>query len=230
MKTILITGASRGIGRAIAVALAAKDIRLILHGRDQTALATTQQEAEARGATTKIVVADFSRPEEVAALAESLGAQPVDVLINNAGIAIIKPIEEYTLDDWQTTLAVNLTAPFLLTQKLLPRMTPGSSIVNILSVAAKTGFAGWNAYCTSKFALEGFSQCLREEVRPRGIRVINIYPAATATEIWKEIPGDWSLPDMMSADEVARAVVHALAAPASVLVDSISIGNVAGPQ
>lgn len=230
MKTILITGASRGIGRGIAVALADKDIRLILHGRDQAALATTQQEAEARGATTKVVTADLSCPEEVAALAESLGAQPVDVLINNAGIAIVKPVEEYTLDDWQATLAVNLTAPFLLTQKLLPRMTPGSSIVNILSVAAKTGFAGWSAYCTSKFALEGFSQCLREEVRPRGIRVINIYPAATATEIWKEIPGDWSLPDMMSADEVARAVVHALAAPASVLVDSISIGSVSGPQ
>src|SRR5438552_14443220 len=78
-----------------------------------------------------------------------------------------------------------------LTQHFAPNMPPGSSIVNILSIAAKTGFANWSAYCMSKFALEGFSQSVREELRERKIRVINVYPAATDTNIWNNIEGKW---------------------------------------
>ncbi len=107
-------------------------------------------------------------------------------------------------------------------------MPSGSSIVNILSVAAKTGFPGWSAYCMSKFALEGFSQSLREELRPRGIRVINIYPGATATEIWNTAEGDWPRDKMMSVDEVAEAVSYALSRPASVAVENLTLTNAAG--
>ena len=79
-------------------------------------------------------------------------------------------------------------------------MKAGASIVNILSIAAKTGFANWSSYCMSKFALEGFSQSIREELRPRGIRVLNIYPAATDTEIWEPIEGNWPREKMMSSE------------------------------
>src|SRR5947209_11309337 len=90
------------------------------------------------------------------------------------------------------------------------QMRPGSSIVNILSIAAKTGFANWSAYCMSKFALEGFFQSVREELREHRIRVLNIYPAATNTEIWDDVAGEWPREKMISAEQVADAVAFAL--------------------
>jgi NAD(P)-dependent dehydrogenase (short-subunit alcohol dehydrogenase family) len=107
-------------------------------------------------------------------------------------------------------------------------MAPGSSIVNILSVAAKTGFANWSSYCMSKFALEGLSQSIREELREHKIRVINIYPAATDTEIWSNVEGDWPRHKMISPEEVASAVVFALSQPPDVLVENITLGNLSG--
>ena len=129
---------------------------------------------------------------------------------------------------WELTLKVNITAPFLLIQNFSCQMPPGSSVVNILSVAAKTGFAGWSAYCMSKFALEGFSQSVREELREHKIRVINIYPAATDTEIWNNVDGDWPRKNMISAKQVADAVGYAIAQPSSVLVENITLGNLTG--
>src|SRR5437764_15147062 len=108
-----------------------------------------------------------------------VGTDPLDVLNNNASIAVVKPFREVTSDEWNQTLGVNVTAPFLLMQRFAGQMPPGSSIVNILSIAAKTAFANWSAYCMSKFALEGFSQSVRDELRVHRIRVLNIYPAAT---------------------------------------------------
>jgi NAD(P)-dependent dehydrogenase (short-subunit alcohol dehydrogenase family) len=89
-------------------------------------------------------------------------------------------------------------------------MPPGSSIVNILSIAAKTGFANWSAYCMSKFALEGLSQSVREELRDRKIRVINAYPTATDTSIWTHIEGEWPRHKMISPEDVASTVAYAV--------------------
>jgi NAD(P)-dependent dehydrogenase (short-subunit alcohol dehydrogenase family) len=148
--------------------------------------------------------------------------------VNNAGIAIVKPFGELTPIEWQQTVGVNITAPFLLTQHFAPKMPPGSSIVNILSIAAKTGFANWSAYCMSKFALEGFSQSVREELRDRKIRVINIYPAATNTGIWKSVEGNWPREKMISPNDVASAVAYALSRPADVALENISLSSLAG--
>ena len=116
----------------------------------------------------------------------------------------------------------------MLMQHFSPHMPPGSSIVNILSIAAKTGFANWSAYCMSKFALDGFSQCVREELRERKIRVINIYPAATDTNIWAQIEGKWLRHKMISPEDVASAVAYALSRPANVALENISISNLTG--
>ena len=154
--------------------------------------------------------------------------RPLDLLVNNAGIAIVKPFAEITAIEWEQTLGVNVTAPFLLTQHFAPRMPPGSSVVNILSIAAKTGFANWSAYCMSKFALEGLFQSVRAELREHRIRVINIYPAATNTEIWDDVAGDWPRDKMISPDQVADAVVFALTRPENVAVENITLSNAAG--
>jgi NAD(P)-dependent dehydrogenase (short-subunit alcohol dehydrogenase family) len=227
MKRILITGASRGIGRAIAEKLAAPDTELLLHGRDTIALAEVCASLKSSCARIVKLVHDLANPSGVCNLISEVGDVPLDILINNAGIAVVKPFGEITPTEWEQTVGVNITAPFLLTQHFAPRMPPGSSIVNILSVAAKTGFSNWSAYCMSKFALEGFSQSVREELREHKIRVINIYPAATATEIWDNVEGNWPREKMMLPEEVAGAVAYALSRPAEVGLENITLKNVA---
>jgi NAD(P)-dependent dehydrogenase (short-subunit alcohol dehydrogenase family) len=228
MKRYLITGASRGIGRAIAQKLAASDIELLLHGRDPVALAETCKSVKSGCARAVSLIHDLAKPSGVSDLISKVGDKPIDLLVNNAGVAVVKPFAEITQIEWDQTLGVNVTAPFLLTQHFAPRMPPGSSVVNILSVAAKTGFPNWSAYCMSKFALEGFSQSVREELRDHKIRVINVYPAATDTDIWNNVDGNWPRDKMISADEVAGAVAYALSRPADVALENITVSHAAG--
>src|SRR6184192_4494878 len=228
MKRYLITGASRGIGRAIAEKLAAPDITLLLHGRDTVALAKVCKKVKSRCAHVVRLIHDLAIPSGVSDLIAAVGNHPLDLLVNNAGIAIVKPFGEITPTEWEQTLGVNITAPFMLTQYFAPQMPPGSSIVNILSIAAKSGFANWSAYCMSKFALEGFSQSVREELRDRKIRVINVYPAATETEIWDNIEGDWPRHKMISPEDVASAVAYAISRPADVTLENITLSSLTG--
>jgi NAD(P)-dependent dehydrogenase (short-subunit alcohol dehydrogenase family) len=228
MKRILITGASRGIGRAIAEKLAASDATLLLHGRDTVALAETCKAVGPRCGGVVKLIHDLATEKGVANLVSQVGDEPLNVLVNNAGIAVVKPFREITLEEWKQTVGVNVTAPFLLMQAFAGQMPPGSSIVNILSVAAKTAFPNWSAYCMSKFALEGFSQSVRAELREHCVRVINIYPAATNTEIWDDVAGDWPRDKMISAEQIADAVAYALSRPADVAVENITLSNATG--
>jgi NAD(P)-dependent dehydrogenase (short-subunit alcohol dehydrogenase family) len=228
MKRYLITGASRGIGRAIAEKLAESNVTLFLHGRDVAALRETTNLVEAKGAISRQLRADLGDKSSVEALIEQVSGEPLDALINNAGIAVVKPLDKISIEEWERTFAVNVTAPFLLSQGLIPAMSRGGSIVNILSIAAKAGFAGWSSYCMSKFALEGFSQAIREELRARKIRVINIYPAATDTDIWNAVEGERPREKMISAEQVASTVAYALAQPPDVLIENITLGNISG--
>jgi len=228
MKRYLITGASRGIGRAIAEKLAGKDVELLLHGRDTVALAETRKVVEPQCAKVTPLIHDLATVRGVSDLIAEVGRHPIELLVNNAGIAVVKPFTEITFIEWEQTVGVNITAPFLLTQRFAPRMPPGSSIVNILSVAAKTAFPNWSAYCMSKFALEGFTRCVREELRDRKVRVINVYPAATDTDIWSQVEGKWPRERMMSATQVADAVTFALARPTDTLVENITLSSLVG--
>jgi 3-oxoacyl-[acyl-carrier protein] reductase len=228
MKRYLITGASRGIGRAIAEELAGPDVALLLHGRDTVALAEVCKSLRARCANMVPLIHDLALRSGVAKLIEEVGSEQIDLLVNNAGLAVVKPFAEVTAIELEQTIGVNIVAPFLLIQHFAPRMKPGSSIVNILSIAAKNAFPNWSVYCMSKFALDGFSQVVREELREHRIRVINVYPAATDTEIWNRIQGDWPREKMMSPVEVAAAVAYALSRPEDVAVDNITLSSAAG--
>jgi NAD(P)-dependent dehydrogenase (short-subunit alcohol dehydrogenase family) len=228
MKRYLITGASRGIGRAIAEKLAASDVTLLLHGRDTVALADVCKSLKPNSGNIIRLIHDLAVSSGVSDLIAEVGKDPLDLLVNNAGIAIVKPFGEITSIEWQQTVGVNITAPFLLTQHFAPRMPPGSSVVNILSIAAKTGYPNWSAYCMSKFALEGFSQSVREELRERKIRVINIYPAATDTNIWNKVEGEWPRERMISPEEVAGAVAYALSRPNDVALENITLSSLTG--
>lgn len=228
MERVLITGASRGIGRALALRLARPGRQLLLHGRAKAALEDTARQVEERGGGVTVHVADLADPAQVEALAAAVGGQPLSALVHNAGLAVAKPVAEVSEAEWRQSLEVNLTAPFLLTRALLPHLSHGATVVHVLSVAAKRGFAGWAPYCAAKFALEGFSQCLREEVRGLGVRVVNVYPAATATQLWDGVAGQWPRERMLAAEEVAEAIAFALERPGEVVVSDLSLSHLAG--
>ncbi|MFH2048297.1 MAG: SDR family oxidoreductase [bacterium] len=230
MDRYLITGASRGIGRAIAVALANKNSEILIHGRDKKALDKTAQLVEKKDGKATKIISDLSNTEGIDHIVNEIGTKSIKALINNAGITLVKPFEEITLEEWNNILFINVTASFLLIQKLLPLLSKGTSILNILSTAARKGYTEWSAYCMSKYAMEGFTQCIRGELQPKGIRVINIYPGGTQTEIWKDVPGEWDFDSMLKPSVVADAVKFALDSPSDVLIDNLTIQNTAGDQ
>jgi NAD(P)-dependent dehydrogenase (short-subunit alcohol dehydrogenase family) len=227
----LITGATRGIGLAIARALAAESCNLILTGRDEKALAKISREL----ASTKIQIlshpCDIRDPHSVDALFRTARQrfQRLDILINNAGIAHPNlPIEKLPLPIWKDVLETNLTGTFLVTQAALAIMKRGGTIVNNLSVAANRVFAGSAAYNASKHGALGLTNTLREELRPRGIRVIALLPGATDTDIWTTLWPQAPRKKMMSAATVAQAVVEAILLPANATVESLEILPTAG--
>ena len=125
MKRILITGASRGIGRAIAEKLAAPDVALLLHGRDTVALAETCKAVESKCADVVKLIHDLATEKGVTNLISQVGGEPLHVLVNNAGIAVVKPFREITSEEWKQTIGVNVTAPFLFMQRFTGQMPPG---------------------------------------------------------------------------------------------------------
>jgi 3-oxoacyl-[acyl-carrier protein] reductase len=225
-QVALITGATRGIGLALARALAANSCHLILTARDEKALAHISGEL----ASTKIKVlthpCDVRNPHDVDALFRAARRQfkRLDILINNAGIAHANlPVEKLPLPAWKEVLDTNLTGTFLVTQAALAIMKRGGTIVNNLSIAATRVFAGSAAYNASKHGALGLTNTLREELRPRGIRVIALLPGATNTDIWTTLWPQAPRKKMMSPETVAEATLQAILLPANATVESLEI-------
>jgi NAD(P)-dependent dehydrogenase (short-subunit alcohol dehydrogenase family) len=230
-QVALVTGATRGIGLALARALAANSCNLILAARDEKALARISREL----ASAKIKVlthpCDIRDPHDVDALFRAARRQfkRLDILINNAGIAHTNlPVEKLPFPVWKDVLETNLTGTFLVTQAALAIMKRGGTIVNNLSIAATRVFAGSAAYNASKHAALGLTNTLREELRPRGIRVIALLPGATNTDIWTTLWPEAPRRKMLSPETVAQAVVHALVLPANATVENLEILPTAG--
>src|SRR5580658_7147341 len=230
-QVALITGATRGIGLAIARALTAESCNLILTARDENSL--TKMSRELASPKIKLLAhpCDVRDPHSVDALFRAARQQfkRLDILINNAGIAHANlPIEKLPLPIWKDVLETNLTGTFLVTQAALAIMKPGGTIVNNLSVAANRVFPGLAAYNASKHAALGLTNTLREELRPRGIRVIALLPGATDTDIWTTLWPEAPRKKMMSPASVAAAVVNAILLPANTTVESLEIRPTAG--
>ncbi len=230
-QVALITGATRGIGLAIARALAAESCNLILTARDAPALARVSRELAS--AKIKILThpCDVRDPHSVDALFRSTRQtfKRLDILINNAGIAHPNlPIEKLPLPIWKDVLDTNLTGTFLITQAALAIMKRGGTIVNNLSIAATRVFPGSAAYNASKHGALGLTNTLREELRPKGIRVISLLPGATNTDIWTTLWPQAPRRKMMSPTTVAEAVVHAILLPPDATVETLEILPTAG--
>ena len=225
-QTVLITGATRGIGLAIARALAEESCNLILTGRDESALRRITRELAS--AKLKILThpCDVRDPQSVDDLFRAIRRQfkDLDILINNAGIAHANlTVDKLPLPLWQDVLDTNLTGMFLVTQAALPMMKRGGTIVNNLSVAANRVFAGSAAYIASKHGALGLTNTLREELRPKGIRVIALLPGATDTDIWNTFWPEAPRKKMMSSASIAEAVVSAIALAPNATVETLEI-------
>ena len=225
-QAALITGATRGIGLAIARALAAESCNLILTARDAPALTRVSRELASAKIQILPHLCDIRDPHSVDALFRSARQKfkRLDILINNAGIAHPNlPIEKLPLPVWKDVLDTNLTGMLLVTQAALAIMKRGGTIVNNLSIVANRVFPGSAAYNASKHGALGLTNTLRQELRPRGIRVIALLPGATNTDIWATLWPQAPRRKMMSPATVAEAVVQAILLPANATVETLEI-------
>ena len=225
MKIALVTGASRGIGLAVADAL-----RAAPGGMHVVRLARTLQDASAERRTD--IACDITRPADVDRaidrVIDDLGVP--DVLVNNAGIFFIKSLGETTYADFTAALATNLTGPFLLARAVIPRMVARGSghLVTIGSISDYIGFSGSTAYAATKFGLRGMHEVIRQETAKSGVRTTLISPGPVDTDIWDAVnpdskPGFTKRKDMMRAEDVAAAVVYAVTQPEHVAVTEIRL-------
>jgi NADP-dependent 3-hydroxy acid dehydrogenase YdfG len=231
-QTALVTGATRGIGLAIARALAAEGCNLILTGRDEAALRRVSRELASARIKVLAHACDVRNPESVDDLFRAARKQfrRLDILINNAGIAHANlTVDKLPLPLWKDVIDTNLTGMFLVTQGALGLMKRGGTIVNNLSIAANRVFAGSAAYIASKHGALGFSNALREESRSKGIRVIALLPGATDTEIWNTFWPEAPRKKMMTPATIAEAVIHAITLPPNATVETLEILPTAGP-
>ena len=226
-KVALVTGGSRGIGFAIARTLAAEGCSVVITGRDGAKLARSAAELrrllpkqtsahDKGGAQIVAEVCDVRDADSVAALFAMVKQRfgRLDVLVNNAGTA--QPavaIEQTSLEVWRAAIDTNLTGLFLCTRAALPFMQAGATIINNLSVAARTVFPNFAAYNASKHGALGFTLSLRDELIPRGIRVVALMPGATDTDLWRQFWPDAPRERMIDVESIAQAVLYAVLLP-----------------
>jgi NAD(P)-dependent dehydrogenase (short-subunit alcohol dehydrogenase family) len=230
-KIALVTGASRGIGLAIARALAVEGCNLSICARDAGRLTKAEAELARKKIRVLAQTCDVRDEQSVKAM---LGAARkkfarLDILINNVGIAHpMIPVKELPSSAWNDVIATTLTGMFLVTKHALPMMRQGGVIVNVLSIAAKRVFPGQAAYNAAKHGALGFTNTLREELRSEGIRVIALLPGATETPIWDTLWPEAPREKMIRPETVARAVVDALKLPAESVVEEIVLMPASG--
>jgi 3-oxoacyl-[acyl-carrier protein] reductase len=182
----LVTGGSRGIGRAIAMKLAELGAKVAICGRDSEKLRATAEQLQALTERVFWQTADVTRADEVGKLVSATEAKlgPIGILVNNAGIGLFGPAHEKSEEEWDRVLSTNLKSVFLVSRAVVPSMMRqgAGDIINISSLAGKNTFAGGGLYCASKWGVQGLSGCMAEDLRDHGIRVSVICPGSVATE------------------------------------------------
>ena len=228
-KIVWVTGASSGIGKAVAAAFIGKGARVVLSSRDPDRL---REIADALGGGAQALGCDVGDEAQVAAATQRIIEEHggVDILVNNAGASVFKSFMETSVEEFDQLQQTNLRGPFLCTKAVLPGMLARGegSIVMVNSMAALYVVPDGSAYSASKGGLKALADCLRLEVRKSGVRVISVYPGATNTLIWPERIREKHGEKMMAPEDVAVAVVAACEAPSSVLYEDIVLQPAGG--
>ena len=217
-KVAIVTGAGRGIGKAVSVSLAKAGCRVVLAARTREQIEAVQKKILSQGGDALAIPTDLTVDEDIQRLVEESQAKwgAADILINNAGWGKRAPVVGASLTDWDQTFRLNLRAPMVLAKALLPNMIAKreGAVINIGSISGKTGEANGAAYSASKFGLIGFTQSLYEEVREHSIKVAVILPGFVDTPL---IPPNRQLDrsKMIQADDIAQTVLFVLTSPAT---------------
>ena len=215
-KIAIVTGAGRGIGKAIALALGRAGARVALAARSEPELRAVAEEIRSGDGDALVLSTDVTRDDEMERLVQRTLKEwgSIDILINNAGWGKTGPVVSSKTADWDATLKVNLRAPMVLSRLVLPTMLEkrGGAIVNIGSISAKAGQANTAAYSASKFGILGFTQSLFEEVREYGVKVSVILPGFVDTPL---IPQNKRVDQskMIRPEDIAETVLFVLSSP-----------------
>ena len=228
MPSVLITGASRGIGHAAAKAFAEAVWDLLLVSRGEAALQSLQSELSAGGVRVAYQAIDLTDSAAIAPGINDLlnqGLRP-SVLINNAGAAWTGDLLGMPLERWDWLIQLNLTSVFQVCSAVVPAMRPaGGLVINVSSHAARNAFPGWGAYCTVKAALASFTRCLGEEERAHGIRACTLTLGAVDTSLWDSptVDSDFDRRAMLPVDQAAAALLHLAQQPATQVVEDLTL-------
>ena len=231
-RTALVTGASRGIGAAVARRLAAAGARVALLARSTDALRALTEEIGGGAVSLSCDVRDTAAlTRTLDQLPNLIGGAP-EIIVNNAGAFFITLVDDTPVDAFSAMLAVNLTAPFAIVRAFLPAMRAANSghVVNIGSIADRTTYPGNSAYAASKHGLRALHEVLRAELRGSGIRVSLVSPGPVDTELWNPIdpdtqPGFTRRSDMLHPNAVADAVLYVVTAAADLNVDEMRVSR-----
>jgi len=229
----LVTGGSRGIGKAIASKLAQLGAAVSICARNLQALEKTAADLSAAGATVHSQALDVTDDRQVKTLVETTETElgPVTILVNNAGIGSpgFGPIHEKSEDDWQRVLDTNLKSVFLVSKAVVPSMIARrrGEIIHISSLAGKNTFAGGGIYCASKWGLQGLAGCMAEDLRGFGIRVTLVCPGSVATEFSGRTPKDPS--KVLTPEDVAHAVSMIVLEGPQSFISEVQLRPVAKP-
>jgi NADP-dependent 3-hydroxy acid dehydrogenase YdfG len=226
-KVAVITGASTGIGAAIAQTLAARGVRVVLAARHRDRLERVAASLP-EGSQSLVLPTDVSNEGEVRGMVDRTLEQfgGIDILVNNAGFGLFKPIADLTVEEFDSVIAVNLRGSFLCTKYVIPQMYRQGSgtIVTISSIAGKNGFSGGGAYCASKFGLMGLMESVFHEARTHNVRVVTITPGSVDTGFFDQ--ANMTPPNrdrILQTDDVAQRVLLAVTLPARAVVRELDI-------
>ena len=226
-KTVLLTGASKGIGKALALNLAEKSIHIGLVARSEKELLELKAEIEKLGSKCLIFVGNVADENLVkTAVSEMIAAfGSIDFMINNAGYGVFGPTESISAQDWSDIYDVNVKGTFLFSKEVLNGMKEAKTghIINIASDVAKRVFDGGSLYCSSKFAQDAFSAALRKEVRKDGIKVSVVYSGLVDTMFHADPQGAENHSDWLKAEDMANTIVYIMDQPKHVVIDELMI-------
>jgi len=226
-KVAIVTGASRGIGRAISVALAQEAATVVLAARSIQKLQETADKVTEAGGKAEIVVTELTEEESIKGLVKVTNEKfsRLDILVNNAGVTHLAKLEETATEDWERCMQVNARAPFILCREALPLLKKSQAgyIINIASVVGVKGYPLQSAYTSSKHALRGMTISLAEELKGSNIRVHLLCPGGVDTELVQKVRPDIKKDELMQPEEIAELVLYLVTHKGNAVIDELHI-------
>jgi len=233
-KVAVVTGASRGIGRAIAIMLAGNGVNVALAARTEPDLLSTREQITSGGGNAVAVSTDITREPDVKRLVkttvDTFGR--LDIVVNNAGMGVFRPIEQIGTEDWDRVMAVNARGPFMLCRESLPHLRQNGKttwIINVGSVVSLKGYANQAAYTASKHALLGMTKALAQELYESDVRVHAICPGGVDTNLIAQARPDLDPAILMEPDDIAEIVLFLLTRRGNAIVDEINVRRSSSP-